>query len=349
MNILYCGLKYDYGKKEMGYSFEHLNFYNSLKNMSAVKKLDYICVDEILINNGKEFLNEEIIKMAKKNNYDFVFFFMFKDEIYKDTLIYLKKEMGLPTIAWMADDHWRFETYSKYWANFFTLVVTTDEASIAKYKKNKIENVILSQWGCNHFDYKPKIKNNSFDITFVGMAHGTRKKKIEYLKQTYEIDCWGNGWKNKKLSFEEMIEVYSNSRINLNFSESSFQKNFKTLIKIFISKTSAGNFTPNNLNLIFQNCKFFFKKIKNQIKGRVFEVPACAGFLLTENCENLEKYFEIDKEIVVFNSVEEAKDKIKFYKNNYAESKKIAENGYLRAIKDHTYEQRFLNIFKKLK
>ena len=74
MNILYCGLKYDYGKKEMGYSFEHLNFYNSLKNMSAVKKLDYICVDEILINNGKEFLNEEIIKMAKKNNYDFVFY-----------------------------------------------------------------------------------------------------------------------------------------------------------------------------------------------------------------------------------------------------------------------------------
>ena len=197
--------------------------------------------------------------MAKKNYYVFVFFFMFKDEINKDTLIYLKKEMGLPTIAWMADDHWRFETYSKYWANFFTLVVTTDEASIAKYKKNKIENVILSQWGCNHFDYKPKIKNNSFDITFVGMAHGTRKK-IEYLKQTYEIDCWGNGWKNKKLSFEEMIEVYSNSRINLNFSESSFQRNFKTLIKVFISKTSAGNFTPNNLNLIFKIVNFFLKK-----------------------------------------------------------------------------------------
>ena len=151
--------------------------------MSSVQNLDYICMDEILINNGKEFNNEEIIKMAKKNNYDFVFFFMFKDEINKDTLIYLKKEMGLPTIAWMADDHWRFETYSKYWANFFTLVVTTDEASIAKYKKNKIENVILSQWGCNHFDYKPKIKNNSFDITFVGMAHGNRKKKIDYLKK----------------------------------------------------------------------------------------------------------------------------------------------------------------------
>ena len=30
--------------------------------------------------------------------------------------------------------------------------------------------------GCNHFDYKPTIKNNSFDVTFVGMAHGNRKK-----------------------------------------------------------------------------------------------------------------------------------------------------------------------------
>ena len=348
MNILYCGLKYDYGKKEMGYSFEHLNFYNSLKHMSSVQNLDYICMDEILINHGKEFLNEEIIKMAKINNYDCVFFFMFKDEIYKDTLIYLKKEMGIPTIAWMADDHWRFETYSKYWANFFTLVVTTDPVSMKKYKKNNLKNVILSQWGCNHFDYKPTIKNNFFDITFVGMAHGSRKKKIKLLNQTYQITCWGNGWKNKKLPFEKMVEVYSNSKINLNFSESSFQKNFKTFIKIFISKKYSGNLSPNNLNLIFQNTKNFFQKTRNQIKGRVFEVPACAGFLLTENCENLEEYFEIDKEIVVFNSVEEARDKIDFYKKNFSETKKIAQSGYHRVIKEHTYEKRFLEIFKKL-
>ena len=54
-----------------------------------------------------------------------------------------------------------------------------------------------------------------------------------------------------------MVDVYSNSKINLNFSESSFQRNFKTFIKIFISKTSDGKFSPNKLNLIFQNCKFF--------------------------------------------------------------------------------------------
>ena len=40
----------------MGYSFEHLNFYNSLKHMSSVQNLDYICMDEILINNGKGIL-----------------------------------------------------------------------------------------------------------------------------------------------------------------------------------------------------------------------------------------------------------------------------------------------------
>ena len=127
--------------------------------MTKVNKVDYICIDEIILQNSKEFLNEAIINKAKKNKYDFIFFFFFKDEIFKSTLTRLNKEIGVPTIAWMADDHWRFETYSKYWAKYFTLVVTTDEAAIEKYKKNKIDNVIISQWACNHFDYKTQKKN----------------------------------------------------------------------------------------------------------------------------------------------------------------------------------------------
>ena len=35
----------------------------------------------------------------------------------------------------MADDHWRFENYSKYWAKNYTYYVTTDRDSLNKYKK----------------------------------------------------------------------------------------------------------------------------------------------------------------------------------------------------------------------
>jgi len=348
MKILYCGLKFDYGEAYLGYSFEHLNFFNTLKKMSSIKKLDYISIDETIRLYNKEYLNELIISYAKQNSYDLIFFFLFKDEIYETTLKTLKNELSTPTIAWMADDHWRFETYSKYWAKYFTLVVTTDLNSLKKYKDNNINNVILSQWGCNHYDYKPTINKKSYKVTFVGMAHGNRKNNINYLKKFNQIECWGNGWENKKIPFGQMVEIYSNSNINLNFSESSSQRNLKTFIKIFLSKSTKSSYKLNNLDLMYKNFINFYQKKTYQIKGRVFEVPACRGFLLTENCKNLDSYFEFDKEIVVFDTLEEANSKIKFFKNNLRSAETIAKRGYIRVINEHTYEKRFLTIFKKL-
>ena len=107
----------------------------------------------------------------------------------------------------------------------------------------------------------------------------------------------------------------------------------------------------NSLNIlsnIKNNFSNFLKKTTKQIKGRVFEVPGCRGFLLTENSPYLDKYFEIDKELITFNSLDEAKDKINFYLKNYNLTKKISELGYLKVINEHTYEKRFLEIYKKI-
>lgn len=348
MKILYCGLKYDYGQTELGYSFEHLNFYNTLKRMPSIKKLDYISLDETIHSNSKDYLNEKILNYTKKNGYDLIFFFLFKDEIYKSTLSIIKNELSTPTVAWMADDHWRFDTYSKYWAKYFSLIITTDHEAVNKYKKHQINNVFLSQWGCNHFDYKPNKTSKNYGVTFVGMAHGSRSKKIKFLNKTNEIICWGKGWENQKLPFNHMLQVYSNSNINLNFSESSNQKNFKSLVKVFLSKSTKGIYEANNIKSIYQNFLNLFQRSKNQIKGRVFEVPACNGFLLTENCPKIENYFEIDKEIAIFDTLDEANDKINYFKKNLELAKKIAYQGHIRVLNEHTYEKRFLEIFNKI-
>ena len=345
MNILYCGLKYDYGKKELGESFEYKNFFLTLKNMSSINKLDLLNIDNV----DKEILNENLLKKCKSNSYDLIFFFLFKDEFYPETLNYIKNELSIPTVAWMADDHWRFEIYSKHVAKYFSLVVTTDHNSIKKYKKNGIENVMLSQWACNHFIYKPQIKKEiNYDVTFVGMEYGKRKKKIDYIKKFQHVECWGKGWKSKKLLFSDMLDVYSNSLISLNLSESSYQRNFRTFVKVFLSKKLNNKIEINNFKLIYLNLINFFQKTTFQIKGRVFEVPACKGFLLTEKSPHLEEYFKINSEIVTFENLDEAIDKIKFYKKNSSEIKKIKEKGYLKAINEHTYEKRLLKIFNKL-
>ena len=65
MKLLYCGLKYDYGDKNKGFSFEHINFFNTLSKMSAIKKLDYLPTDEVIKNFGKDYLNETIVEKAR--------------------------------------------------------------------------------------------------------------------------------------------------------------------------------------------------------------------------------------------------------------------------------------------
>lgn len=346
MKILYVGLKYDYGNPKNGFSFEHVNFYQTLKNMRNIDNLDYIATDEVLKKNNKEYLNEEIIKKAKKNNYDLIFFFIFKDEFYSSTLNYLKDNLSIPTVGWMADDHWRFENYSKYWANYYTYYVTTDQDSLKKYKKNNFSNILLSQWGFNHFIKFPKkivIKNM---ISFVGMSYGTRARDIKYLekKNNLNIHCWGNGWPKGRVNYKKMLEIFQNSLINLNFTKSSNQLTAKNFLKIFLSKEN-NKYRVNNLREIFDNTKVFVQKETHQIKGRIFEVTGMGGFLITEKCDYLKNYFDIDKELVIFEDIKEAADKINFYKKKIRLIETISVNAQNKVLNEHTYEKRLNKIF----
>ena len=351
MKILYCGIKYDYSDRLRGFSFEHCNFYNTLLNMnSRINHVDYICVDEVIAEKGKEFLNNKIYELVKNNKYNLVFFFLFKDEYDLNLLKIIKNDFSIPTLAWMSDDHWRFETYSKKLAKYFTLVVTTDKDSISKYHKNNIYNVFHSQWAFNNFLFSKKKKGKYlYDSSFVGIGYGLRKKIIDYLyKNKKPINCWGYGWKNGRVDQDEMYNIFSKSLINLNFSLSSDQISLKKFIKIFFNKNNKGKINLNKFYQIILNTKNFFDKKSYQIKARVFEITGCGGFLLTENAPYLDEYFDIEKELVIFHDKKDLNDKINFFLKNPDKLKFIAKKGQIKTIQHHTYEKRFNEIFKYL-
>jgi len=67
---------------------------------------------------------------------------------------------------------------------------------------------------------------------------------------------------------------------------------------------------------------------------------------MTSMADNLGDYYKIGDEIEVYKNTDDLIEKIKHYLKNDEERKKIAEAGYLRIIKDHTYNRRFEDIFK---
>jgi spore maturation protein CgeB len=118
------------------------------------------------------------------------------------------------------------------------------------------------------------------------------------------------------LSDEEMIRMFSRSKINLGFS-------------------TCGSTHECEERIV-------------QIRLRDFEVPMSGGFYLVEYMEELGQFFEIGKEIVCYEDMHDMVDKIQFYLQHDSERKAIAKAGRERCLRDHTWQRRFTTVFQQI-
>ncbi len=85
------------------------------------------------------------------------------------------------------------------------------------------------------------------------------------------------------------------------------------------------------------------------VNQRVFDVPACGAFLLTDHQEALCEAFEPGREVVVFQDVSEIPDLIRHYLKHPAERKAIGERGRQRVLQEHTYRHRLEQIIARMR
>ncbi len=348
MKIFYVGAKYDYGNPSRGFGYEYRNFYNTLIKMNGGSNdVTSFFYDEELSTRRAEEINKNLIKNVEQIRPEIVFFGGGGGAFDRETMETITEKSGAKTLLWISDDHWMFHKYSKHLAPFFHWLATTDADAIPKYYKLGHKNVILSQWAFNNFSggsfNLPKI----YDVTFIGAAHGNRKKIIGKIKKEgIDIKCWGSGWPGGRVSEEDMLRIFSQSKINLNFTKSSGTF-WKELALIFLHRNYDRSIGINNPRCWLDNLKSLPPSIwSKQIKGRNFEIPGRGSFFLTEYVNHLEDYYKIGEEIDCFNNPRELTAKIKYYLTHDQEREKIAKAGQERTLKDHTYEERFNQIFK---
>ena len=75
LKILFCGLKYEYGKSQAGLSFEYQNFYEVLKNMPGVE-CELFAIDEVMREKGRDEMNNVLIKQVQEKQYNLLFCFL---------------------------------------------------------------------------------------------------------------------------------------------------------------------------------------------------------------------------------------------------------------------------------
>ncbi len=353
MKILFCGLKYEYAKPHLGLSaIEYSTFYETLKRMPGVE-CEFFGMDEKILEVGRGVVDAELIKTVEETKPDLLFCFLYTDQIKVKTIEYITKNTKTKTFNWFADDHWRLPIYSRFWAPAFTLVSTTDSKALAKYHALGIKNVIKTQWAANTHIYKPQDPASDsckYQITFVGANYGNRSEYINSMKSHgLPAEGYGNKWPAGRVSQEQMLEIFSFSKINLNFTETPYmtgKDRLKIFAKLFVKKQAEGY--SLNIHRFTDNFKSALGTQRRQIKARVFEVPACGGFLMTGQADNVEEYFVPGKEAVIFRDSEDLAEKCRYYLEHEEERRAIAKAGYERTVKEHTYEKRFTEIFKAL-
>ena len=359
MKILYTGVRFENYDPKRRHSFEYVNFWKTFATMPGVMAIEYP-YDRILEIGGgqataqaRQQYNDELWELVAREKPDVLFAFMYTDELDPATLARIKNETGTKTVAWFADDYWRFFNYSKFWPPYFHYVVTTSSQAVEWYRSAGFSNVLLSQWACNTKDFQPvrtadgKPLPKDIGVSFVGQKKSGRVKIVEELRHAgVEVECFGFGWPNGKLSGDEMLKVFSRSKICLNLTDRKSIWDPAVLGRI-VAKKSVNRVVPDLVHII-DNFRAWRHFPILHTHARPFELAGCGAFVISGWSEDVEKYYSANKEMVFYRNPAELAEKIKYYLAHDAEREAIARAGYERTIKEHTYEARFRELFVEM-
>jgi spore maturation protein CgeB len=332
--ILYIGSKYDHGEKKKQKSLNYLAWYKGFKNLKYVTK--GIFFEDF---NDNSSLQNRIISLSHSFKPDLIFFILRKDEIKIDTLKELKKFFF--TACFFGDDDWRFDHFSCFYSKYFSAVFTNSIFALEAHYNLGQKNVSHLNWGSLIDLRKKRNFKYIYDVSFIGEANKYRKWFVDkLLKNNVNVVCFGPGWNNGYLTYKDMSKVISQSKINLNISNSiSYDVRF-----IFLSIKNFFNFIRNFLAIK--------SKQYHEIKARNFEICYSGGFQISDYIPFLEKNYIIGKEIICYREIDDAIKLIKYYLANSKEREEIKAYGEKKALRNHSYKIRIrsiINFSRKIK
>ena len=107
----------------------------------------------------------------------------------------------------------------------------------------------------------------------------------------------------------------------------------------------------NEMPAVFKSAKInlnpTLRANRTGIPLRVVDVLGSGGFLLTTHQAELDEFFNTD-EIVYYENIEEALDKVQYYMAHEEERIKIARSGYERIKKDFSFPDRIAKMFSTI-
>jgi len=281
--------------------------------------------------------NKEFVSIVSKELPDLLLIIK-GDNVFPATLEKIKKVLSCPIVGYAWDEPFYThnniqDDYRKsnlkngiHWYDYFFVF---DPFYMDEIKRQGAKKVNYLPLATNPNRYKDILVTEQdrcdygYDVCFIGLPFPNRAEMFESLRD-YNLGVFGDHWtkyfmlKGKKTpsyyrglaSGETVNKIYLSSKIVLNIHH------------------------PHSIE---------------GLNTRTFDIPACGAFEMVDYKKNVEKHFEIDKEIVTFKNINELKSKIDFYLKNDYFRKTISECGQQRVLSEHTWVHRAMNVINTLK
>tara|TARA_Y100000310_G_scaffold131621_1_gene130784 strand:- start:1158 stop:2105 length:948 start_codon:yes stop_codon:yes gene_type:complete len=206
------------------------------------------------------------------------------------------------------DDDYRYDNYAKYWIPFIDGVISYP----AKYETYKKDGLDENQFVKINWGFNPNTmmygEKKTTDI-FLSHGGGLHADRVDKINQ-FKIKGNMDVSIINDCLYEDLKDVWNKSKFSLTFTQNAM-------------------------------------KTGQQVKGRVVEIPYFS-VMASEYFPGLEEYYDLEKEIILFNSVEEAIDKINYFDKNDKEYNKILKAGRDRVWNTNTHYHSWNNVLHKI-
>lgn len=278
-----------------------------------------------------EQMNKDLVRSCLSWKPDMVFVFK-GDTVLKKTLQVIKEKTRPIMATWWVDDpfcHWdgarniRSFTNSveslDIWDHFFIF----DTYFLPRLKRLGVNNPYYLPNATDNDEFFPvtevKEEEHAYygsELSFMGTPDRLRAEMLRAVKD-YQIKLWGVPWTSEEFAAFHVKDGISNDEAR----------------KVYY-------YTQINLN-----CHFLVNV--NGANVRTFDIPACKGFLLTDDRSDItERLFRKGDEVVTYSDLSDLKNKCEYFLKHSDERSAIAENAYKKIIAKHLYKHRIEEILK---
>jgi len=235
------------------------------------------------------------------------------------------REEGVTTVFWFVED-FRVMQYWKEIARYYDFFFTIQRGKFFE----ELENM-----GVKHYKYLPlcaspdvhrplnlSLEEQEYygsDISFVGAGYYNRR---HFFKGLIDMDLkiWGSEWdmnsalspyiqrNAQRIETEEVVKIYNATKININLHSSPYHRDINPY----------GDF----------------------VNPRTFEIACCGAFQLVDRREEIPHLFEVGKEIICFENIDDLREKAHYYLKNRDKRIEIAVRARQRVLNEHTYDKR---------